>query len=233
VAYGINIAVVIAFGVWSIVDTWFWPVSRVMGARVGLLDPLAVSMQYLWTHLSSRVAVFTGLAVVGGLSFLIVVSRLFIGRSSGRSLCAWMASVALIAMWTSIALSTNCDTGATYRVSRDLHQFQEVVAGIRETEFAGQTQWIAGYRYLFDSVSPQYPEQPSVHEPIAMCLSLDAGAYLFLLKSRRYTIEHHPSGTIPKNLPSGVKDVFPLGDLKESTYLGDGWFLTRYVFPGD
>jgi hypothetical protein len=38
---------------------------------------------------------------------------------------------------------------------------------------------------------------------------------------------------MPKNLPTGVKDIFPLGDLKESTDLGDGWFLTRYVFPGD
>jgi hypothetical protein len=182
------------------------------------------------------------LLAVAGLSFLVVFGRLFIGRSSGRSLRAWLASIALFATWTWLALTTNSSTGAIYRVQRDLEHFQDAIRLLSQDDFSKRIQMDSGdvitrvrLPRSNDQFSIKYAEPYSVREPIAIGFLLDAETYIFLLQSRRYTVEYHPNGQIPTDLSSDIR--VRLGDLlkelQESTDLGEGWWLTRYRFAGE
>jgi hypothetical protein len=69
-----------------------------------------------------------------------------------------------------------------------------------------------------------------------MGIWINDGAYLFFLQARRYSLEYHPSGTKPGDLPRSVQQHFPgflSGQLKWSLDLGDDWFVTRYTFADE
>jgi hypothetical protein len=236
VAYALNVAVLLAFLVWSFVDTWFWLVSRAVGSNLHAVDdPVGMFAGY-WAQHSARLMLFAGLAAVAILALIIVIGRLFIGRSSGRSVSAWLAAVALFAAWTWMFVSTDSDTGAEYRARRDFHHFQEIVATLRRHHFTRGIKMASGD--IIDCVqSPghgdsfyvKYAEPRTIHESVGIGQWLDDGVYFFRLQSRRYTVEFHPRSTTPSESRLPRNRVFAKGDLVWTTDLSDGWFLTRYA----
>ena len=239
-SYVINLAVLLAFIVWSFVDTWFWLLSRAVGSYLHPADDPAGTFAGYWAQHNARLMLFAGLAAVGILALVIVIGRLFVGRSSGRSMSAWLASVALFAAWTWVFVSISSDTGAEYRVRRDLHHFQEIVAALQRHHFSRGIKMDSGD--IIDCVhSPghgdsfyvKYAEPRTIHESVAIGQWLDDGVYYFMLQSRRYTVEYHPRGTAPSESRLPRSRVFAKGDLVWATDLGDGWFVTRYAIPNE
>jgi hypothetical protein len=234
-AYAINVVILVVFVLWSCVDTWFWYLSRLIGAQLSVHDFPGAEGELGWARFGPRAALFAGLAVVGILSLIVFVCRLFVGQSSGRSVASWLASIALFAVWTSVLLSTGPYTGAEYRVRRDLHHFQAVITALRANHFTRGIKMDSGdvidcIRSVgdFDSFSIKYVNPLSIHESVSLGYWLNDGVYLFLLHSSHYALEFHSRGTTPSDLPIGLRQRYSLSHLKEWTDLGDGWFITRY-----
>jgi hypothetical protein len=232
VAYLINVAALGAFVVWSFMDAGYFVLLRFLGRDYGIVS------YFIRRDLGPRPEIFYTLAAIGGLSLIIVIGRLFVGRSSSRSVVAWLATIALLAVWIRAAfLSIDPHTGAEYRVARDLHRFESMVTAIEQHPGAKNidTGWGDEIRFLHspdfgDYVSVKRAENTwSTHETVAIGLQLNDGAYLFAVRGRPYYVEYHPDGTQPSEsqLPSGR--TFAKGDLITMTELGNGWFLTSYA----
>lgn len=237
VAYSVNVATLLAFVAWLYIDAHFWWVLRAVGTYVGLDNSLSAAAAL--NRFGPRAILFIALASVGIGTVSIALGRLFVGRRSGRSLSAWMATIALLAGWLSLTFTIDRDTGAEYRVRRDLPRFKSVRAALERNSFRDQlgietddgdaircVQLPKGERYFFvNHVDPL-----SAREVIEMGVCLDDGGYLFFLLGHRYTIEHHPADLRPSESLIDLRRIalFSLGDLISIKELGDGWFLTRY-----
>jgi hypothetical protein len=235
-AYGANVAVLLAFIAWLFIDAQFWLVLHCIATCVGL-DTCEWSRAFLrWDSLGPRAVVFVALAVIGIVAIAIVFGRLFIGQRSGRSVAAWMAAVALLALWLSAFISVDGDTGAEYRVRRDLERFQTVVAALEREQYGDRISLPSGgmIRAAASRINEEFfvehVDSLSRREAIGMGYRLTDGGYLFLLQTRLYTIEYHPGDMRPAEFPVPVKKL-PIsitGGLRWESDLGDGWFLTRY-----
>jgi hypothetical protein len=230
-AYLINMAALGAFVVWSFVDSSYFVLLRLLNGDYGIIS------YFIRRDLGPRPEILYALAVIGGLSLVVVISRLFVGHSSSRSVIAWLATIALLAFWIRVAfLSIDPHTGAEYRVTRDLYRIQSIVTAMEQHPGAKNIDTGSGAEIRFLH-SPDFGDYVSViragtwstHETVKLGLQLNDGAYLFTVRGRPYYVEYHPGGTQPSESQLPLGRPFAKGELITMTDLGNGWFLTSYA----
>lgn len=119
VAYLLSSGVLAAFVTWALLDASFpcAPYLLIFVYELGIESPgHDVSPLFEWDRLGPRIATFCALVLCGILVHIVVVSRLFVGRSGGRSISAVMLVTALVAGWFCLYVQYDSLRAAGFRL---------------------------------------------------------------------------------------------------------------------
>jgi hypothetical protein len=179
-----------------------------------------------------RLQGLVGIILIAGGTLLGIFLGLFIGVKEHRSTRTWLAFIALVAAWLTLAVGWGefAWQGQRLRLRSAVNEFDALANSLRDNwpSADGERPGLGSFmaypqgtpRMLMMLVSETDPQ-------IAAIERADDGALGFEIRGEEpgTWLEWHPAGSVPKTFVGGLEADY---EFNRTSPLGRGWYLVRY-----